>query len=215
MAQQNIPSNTNINLSDETLLPRCSQAFLTTLTIEVCDQDLVASTAGGTNYESGNKNWDSDFPVEVHKVNPTTGVEVLLYEGTDYTVNYPDGEIDLTVVTTDIIRVDYTYRPLSDETRGTLLAQSIVEVSNLIRRPIDRHNVPYEYETAICLQFVMNVMKTLLLETRDFLSVSVGGKSISKENVPKTFETIIGVYEEQLMGQVRQLRQWNTTKRIE
>jgi|GEM_PF-6986498 len=210
-----INSNTFIATTASELLTRCSQGFLSTLVACVEDQDLEPTEDGGTVYVTGNLNLLVNPPVVVHRVDPSTGAEVLLYEGTDYTVNHAAGEITLVVATTDIIRVHYSYRPLSDETMEELFLMSVSEVGVLVRRTIDPESILVEYETAICLQFTINVLKTLLIETRSFFAVSVAGKSISLDNIPKTFELIIGTYQEELMLLVRQLRQWNTSNRLE
>lgn len=212
---KSITSNTFISTDSSILLPKCSQSFLSHLCASVIDLDLSPSEAGGTVYITGFTNLLQDPAVRVRTVDPSTGVETLLFIGTDYTVNHVAGEITLVVATTDIVRVDFSYKPLSDTELDVLFDLSISEVGVLIRRPIDVDNIPVEYETAICLQFTMNVLKTLMIETRDFFSISVAGKSVSKTDIPKTFDLLIKTYHEQFMLLVRQLRQWNTSARLE
>lgn len=208
-------SNTTITSTAQVVLTKCAESFLSTLCVNILDQDLTPTISGGTVYATGSTNIKQDPPPFVRTIDPSTNVETPLFEGTDYTVNYITGEITLAVATSDIVRVDYSYRPLSDVAIDTLFNLSIQEVAVLIRRKIDPQSIPAEYEPAICLQLVMNVIKTLMLLTRDFFTVSVAGKSVSKNNVPAAYELIIKEYQSQLMAQVNQLRHWNTTNRLE
>lgn len=210
-----ISSNTYIGTDASQLLPKCSQSFLAKLYVTVCHQQLTPTESGGTVYDVGVENLLTFPPPVVHKIDPVTGVETLLYVDVDYTINHSAGEITLLVATSDIIQIDYSYIPFTDAQYNTIFELAIQEVAVLIHRTIDEDNIPVEYEAAICLQFAINVLKALIIETRNFFSVSVAGKTVNKTDIPKTILTIIELYQENLMLLIKQLRDWNNTARLD
>jgi len=211
---KNLGSNTTITMTSLTLLPECSRGLMNNLGVEIIDEDLDLKESGGSIYVTRNRSLVFIPQLRVRKINLTTGVETFLFPGTDYTVDETIGEITLTSPTSDLVRADYFYEPLDGAVQDNLLALSIKEISVLIHRPINAENIPADYTPAICRRFTTNVLRTLQVEARDFFSISIAGRSISKDNIVTAFDAIIKDNEATLLQQLNQLRHWNTTSRL-
>ena len=88
------------------------------------------------------------------------------------------------------------------------------EISVLVYRPINQDSIHYDYAVAICKRLYTNVLKALLIEARDYFSVSVGGRSINKTNVVGQLNSIIEQNETQLQAEINVLRTFNKTNRV-
>ncbi len=210
-----ISSNSHITSTGTSLLPKCSEGLLSSLAVEIIDEDLSLKVTGGTVYLFRNQNLLEIPKVRIRSIDPTTGIETPLYEAIDYTINHVAGELTLTVATANTIRVEYFYKPLTDKTIDTLLEQSITEISVEIHRPINHQSIPSEYQPAICRRLTTNVLKTLQVETRDFFAISIAGRSISKDQVPTHFDLLMKDNETTLRYMITQLRHFNNTARLE
>ena len=195
------------------LTPECL-ALLSSLHIEIIDEDLRQKVSGGTTYFARWRNWKSEPKPKIRKIAPT-GVETILYDTVDYTTDLAAGEITLGAVTTDIVRADYFYGPLNDTLIERLMSQSVKEVSVLIARDINPLSIPTDYHAAVCKRLFTNVLKNLMIEARDYFAVSVAGRSISKEQVPAHFDLTIKQNETQLQQELNYLRYFNKTARLE
>ena len=214
MPEKQTTSNTTIVTTSSALLPECSAGLVSSLHVEIIDEDLDVQEDGGTIYLARNKNLLQEPKVRVRTISPTTGVETLLFETADYTVNHVAGEVTLAASTPDIVRVDYFYKPLDDAALSNLLAQCLNEIAVLIHRKIDENSIPADYKPAICKRFYTNVLKNLMMETRDYFAIGIAGRSISKDQVPAHFELTIKTNEAQLQNDINQLRNWNQTNRL-
>jgi len=195
------------------LTPECL-ALLSSLHVEIIDEDLEPEIAGSQTYVARWKNWLATPRPRVRKINTTTGVETLLFTTADYTIDFAAGQITLTAPTTDIIRIDYFYQPLNNTLLERLLATSVKEVSVLIGRPIDANNIHIDYQAAICKRLYTNILKNLMIETRDFFALGVAGRSVSTDQVPSHFDMIIKQNEAQLLSDLNFLRYYNKTNRF-
>lgn len=190
------------------------KAMLTGLCVEIIEEDLDRKTSGSDIYVSKNRAWLSTPKSRIRLVD-SAGIETLLFEGPDYSLDLDAGEVTLVSSTTDIVRADYFYQPLTDTILERLLAQSIKEVEVLIHRPIDDNNILRDYQAPVCKRLYTNVVKNLVLEARNFFSIGVGDRIINKEQIPGHLQAMWQVNEEDLMKEVTQLRDWNRTKRFE
>jgi len=200
-----------------TLTAEC-RALLSNLTVEIIDENLMQLSAGNDKVFMGRYNGWESTPQGTPKIRriDTDGTETVLFNGSDYTIDFPAGEVTLaTGAGTDIIRADYFYAPLNDTLLERLLAIAVKEVSVLIHRPIDDTNVLTDYRAAVCKRLYTNVLKNLMIEARNFFSVQIGERSISKEQIPAQLEKIKKSNEEDLLLELNQLRNWNQTKRFE
>lgn len=159
--------------------------------------------------------WQSAPVAKIRRID-TNGVETVLFNVDDYTLNLAAGEVTLVSgVGTDVIRADYFYAPINDTLLERLLSIAIKEVSVLIHRPIDELNVLPDYESVVCKRLYTNILKNLLIESRNFFSVAVGDRQIGKEQIPSQLEAMRQSNEAELLLEVNQLRNWNKTKRFE
>jgi hypothetical protein len=208
-------SNTSIAKAVSDLLPDCTQSYLSSLSVEIIDEDLDRKGSSTTVYAAKAKNLFT-FPYpRIRKIDASTGIETLLIEGTDYSINHTEGEITFGSAPSGVIRADYFYHPLDDTVLTNLLEKSVAEIATLIYRRIDLQNIPGEYTAVICKRLYSNVLKNLMIETKDYFAVAVAGRSISKDQVPSHFDLLIKDNEAQLMQEINSLRNFNTTNRLE
>ncbi len=191
------------------------KAFLEGLSVEIIEEDLTPTTTGSnTIFKSRFRNWLVNPVSRIRKID-TDSVETLLFEGTDYTLDLASGTVTLTATTTDTIRADYFFQPLSDAILEQLLGIAVKEVEVLIHRPIDDSNILRDYQAPVCKRLYTNVVKTLTLEARNFFAIGVGDRIISKEQIPGHLQGMWQANEIDLMKEITQLRDWNQTKRFE
>lgn len=189
----------------------CKNNLLSYLYVRIVDEDLRPNSANLV-FQSKHRNWLS-FP-EPKIITITNGVSTLKFAPTHYSVNLAEGKATFVSATTDPVRADYYYFPFSDEQIGSLTLESMQEISALIYRPIDENKIPQDYRPTICKRLYTNLLKALLLEARDFFSVSVGGRNIDKSNIVDQINSIIDQNEKQVMSEINTLRNFNKTKRV-
>lgn len=190
------------------------KALLTGLCVEIIEEDLERKASGSDIYVSRNRTWLPTPKSRIRLVD-SSGVETLLFEGPNYSLDLPSGEVTLVSSTTDIVRADYFFQPLSDTLLESLLATAIKEVEVLIHRPIDDNNILRDYKAAVCKRLYTNVVKNLTLEARNFFSIGVGDRIINKEQIPGHLQAMWQANEIDLMKEITQLRDWNQTNRFE
>jgi hypothetical protein len=208
-----ITSSTLITTTSSILLADAMNGLLSNLAVEIIDEDLDHKAATGNVYVTRNQNLLAEPKVRVRRID-NTGADILQFLSTDYTINHALGEITLGTGTTDIIRTDYFYQPLTDATLDTLMSLTVQEIANLIYRKIDATSVPAEYNSVIQRRFQTNVLRNLMNETRDYFAINIAGRSISKDAVPSHFDMLIKSNEEQLKEEIHLLRFQNTTNRL-
>lgn len=198
-----------------TLTAEC-KALLSNLTVEIIDEDLMQKSSGDDTVFVGRfDNWESQPLPKIRKID-TSGVETVLFTGADYVIDFSAGEVTLTLgAGTSVIRADYFYAPLNDTLLERLLSIAVKEIAVLIHRPINESNVLTDYKAAVCKRLYTNVLKNLMVEARNFFSVQIGERSISKDQIPAQLEKIKEQNEKDLLLEITQLRDWNQTKRFE
>lgn len=198
-----------------TLTAEC-KSLLSNLTVEIIDEDLTQKSSGVDTLFFGRfDKWLAAPSPKIRKID-TSGVETVLFNGSDYTIDLSAGEVTLTSgAGTDTVRADYFYAPLNDTLLERLLSIAIKEVSVLIHRPIDELNILTDYKSVVCKRLYTNVLKNLLIESRNFFSVAVGDRQIGKEQIPAQLQTMREANEVELMLEINQLRYWNKTNRLQ
>ncbi len=211
-----MPHITFLSPSNVSALTAECRALISNLTIEIIDENLIQKTSGDDTIFMGRyDNWNStpQGTPKVRKID-TNGVETVLFSN-EYVIDFAAGEIELNAgAGTDVVRADYFYSPLNDTLLEELLAISIKEIEVLVHRRIDDNSIDRAYTAAICKRFYTNILKNLMIESRNFFSVSVGSRTISKEQIPAQLEAIKKQNEEDLLPGINQLRYWNQTNRF-
>jgi hypothetical protein len=203
-------SNANISISN--LAYACKNTMLPYLYSRIADEELRPNADNKT-YTSKHLNWLLIPDPKIVTIN-SLGIETLRYKTTDYTLDAPNGTITFGSAVTDTVRASYNCLPLSDTQLIDITRKSFNEISSLIFRTIDANNIHPDYQVAICKRMYTNVLRVLLLEARDYFSVSVGGRAISKTNIVPQILEIINEHEKQLQEEINVLRSFNKTNRI-
>jgi len=190
----------------------CKTQLLSMLYVRIVSEDLRPSADNKT-FVAKHSDWLENPKPRVIAIN-SLGVETLKFATTDYTVSFTGGTITFPTATTDLIRADYYYFPFTDQQLSNFAWQALREISVLIYRPINPDRIHYDYAVAICKRLYTNVLKALLIEARDYFSVSVAGRSINKTNVVTQLNAIINQNEVQLQAEINMLRTFNKTNRI-
>lgn len=191
------------------------KALLSNLSVEIVDEDLCPESSGSTTYVGRYDYWLA-YPVPKIRKIGTDGVETLLFVGTDYTLDLAAGQIVLgsAPAAGEVIRADYFYAPLNDTILERLLSIAVKEIEVLIHRSIDDTNILRDYKAAVCKRLYTNVLKNLLIEARNFFSFSAGGRSLSKGEIVGHLSSMVRENEDELILEIRQLRDWNKTERF-
>ena len=199
-----------------TLTAEC-RALISNLTIEIIDENLIQKTSGSDTLFMGRyDNWNStpQGTPKIRKID-TDGVETILFSD-EYAIDFAAGEVTLLAGSgTDVVRADYFYSPLNDTLLEELLSIAIKEIEQLVHRKIDDSSINRAYVAVICKRFYTNILKNLLIESRNFFSVAVGDRQIGKEQIPTTLLAIKESNEAEVIMEINQLRNWNLTDRFE
>ena len=212
-----MPHITFLSPSNVSALTSECRALISNLTVEIIDEDLMQKTSGNDTIFMGRyNNWKTD-PQGTPKIRKiANGIETVLFSTADYTVDFASGEVTLIAgAGTDTIRADYFYSPLNDTLLEELLAIAIKEIEQLVHRKIDDNSINRAYVAVICKRFYTNILKNLLIESRNFFSVAVGDRQIGKEQIPTTLLAIKESNEAEVIMEINQLRNWNLTNRFE
>ena len=191
-------------------------SLLSGLSVEIIEEDLRPTTDGGQTYEGKYNNWLPE-PKPRIRVISTTGTETLLFAGPDYTIDYANGEILLasTPAVGETIRADYYYSPMTDSVVESLFKLSVAEIGTTIRRTIDPEDVSDDYHAMVCKRLYTHVLENLMLEARNMFSVSVAGRSISKDQIVENLRKSIEANEKQLKSDINAVRLWPRANRFE
>lgn len=211
-----MPHITFLSPSNVSALTAECRALISNLNIEIIDEDLIQKVSGDDKIFIGRyDNWNSipQGTPRIRKID-SNGVETVLF-ASEYVIDFAAGEVTILAgVGTDVVRADYFYSPLNDTLLERLLSIAIKEIEVLIHRPVDDNNVLRDYKAAICKRFYTNILKNLMIESRNFFAVSVGDRTISKEQIPAQLEVMKKSNEEDLLLEINQLRYWNKTDRF-
>lgn len=193
------------------LAAKCKTALLSYLFVRIVEEDLRPSADNKT-FTAKHPNW-LDLPLPKITTINSLGVETLRMPA-EYTTSLPGGSIAFPSAITDLVRADYNYFPFSDSQLQDMTLFTLQEISVQIYRPINENNIPADYRMVICKRLYTNLLKTLMGEARDYFSVSVGGRTISKTNVINQITTIIDENEKQVLEDINMLRNFNKTNRL-
>lgn len=194
------------------LAMHCKTQLLSMLFVRIVGEELRPDVTNKIFIAKYN-DWNSNPKPRVSTVN-SLGIETLKFETADYTVSLTGGTVTFPAATTDIVRVDYNYFPFTDQQLARFSMQALREISVLIYRPIDVNCIHFDYAAAICKRIYTLVMKALMVEARDYFSVSVAGRSINKTNIVGQLDTIVTQNEVQLQAEINVLRTFNKTNRV-
>lgn len=194
------------------LAEECKTSLLSMLQIRIMEEELRPSADNKT-FTSKHPTW---LAIPAPKITTISdlGIETLKFISTDYTQSLTNGSITFGTATTNIVRADYFYFPFTDAQLADLTLHSLQEISILIYRPINENLIEQDYLTPICQRLYTNVLKALLVEARDYFTVSVGGRSVNKSNIVTQITGIIEENEKQLQEAISTLRIFNKTNRV-
>jgi hypothetical protein len=189
------------------------------LRLNMIDEDLTAVTPY-TVYQAEHRQWETFPKPRVRRID-VEGFESTLVEGTDFTIDYANGRITLTLpllhlaTADDSIRVDYTFDVFSDAQLIDFLTQSAREIKVAIQRNLDTSNIAEDYKEAILKKAFTNAFKCLIEQTFHFFNVTVMGRTVDKAMLVDTIQKIITTNEELLEKEINSLRNFNQTNRME
>ena len=208
------PSNQPLSVLTPELRKR-----LQCLKLNTIDEDLTVVTPF-TVYQAEHKQWET-FPKPRLRRIDVNGFESALVEGTDFTINYANGTVTLTLpvldpaTADDSIRVDYTFDVFSDDQLTDFLTQSAREIKVAIQRNLNTASINEDYKEAILKRAYTNAFKCLIEQTFNFFNVTVMGRTVDKAMLVDTIEKIINTNEELLTKEINSLRNFNQTNRIQ
>ena len=193
----------------------CKDVLLTKLVGRVVDEVLIPFDNSNGVFDAKNGTWVA-VPRPIVKRIDDTGVETILLEIIDFTLDLTGGRVTLVtpLTATESLTVSYSFFPFTDPQLFEITKNAAAEISVLIYRPVDQNNIPADYRPAICKRFYTNALKALILEAKDFFSVGVGGRTINKANIVSQTNQIIEQNESQLLSDLQMLRHYNKTNRI-
>ena len=203
-----------------TLTQLCKDVLLTKLSCRVIEELLCPIDTTDKIFDSVNPNWVLPSTPKVFKNGSGTsggcGTGTLLFTPADYSIDFPNGRVTLVaaLVTGETLTASYNFFPFTDAQLVQIVQSTVTEISTLIYRPIPQDAIPEDYRPVICNRFYTNILKTLILEARDFFSVTVAGRTINKTSIVPQINTIIDQNERQVLPALVILRHYNKTNRI-
>jgi hypothetical protein len=196
---------------DESGLVTILKERLSKLTYEILDEDLVANDTVYKRYNSVNINWVASPPERVRWID-SNGVENLAAPA-DYTVTLAGGYITFTTAKTnsDVVRVDYSFFPFSDAQLLSIVQSARKQIQVLIFRPVDATVIPEGYQEAVLKRCYTIALREMQFPTIKYFTISVGGRSMSKENQLVMINGLIESNEKDLLQEVNALRYFDRT----
>ena len=187
---------------------------LSKLTFDVIDEDLTANDTNYKRYNSVNVNWVSSPPERIRTID-TNGIETSILAG-DYTINLAGGYITFTTAksSTDIIRADYSFFPFSDAQLLSVVQAARKQVQVLTFRTINASVIAENYQEAILKKCYTIALREMQFPTIKYFAISVGGRSISKEQQVSMINALIESNEKELMTEVNTIRYFDKTNTL-
>ncbi|MFA6971830.1 MAG: hypothetical protein WC208_10565 [Gallionella sp.] len=193
-------------MTDATILP-ILKSRIQSLNVNIVDEDLTPQDTSYLRYNSLNTLWQTTPQERIRAI--VAGVETYLFPA-QYTVSAANGYVILSVAraATDIVRADYTFFPFSDAELTSIIASARSQIGNLIFRPITE---PYNitYQEAIIKKCYTICIRKLQFPTIKYFSLSVDGRTISKENQVTQCNVLIEGNEKELLQDINVLRYYN------
>ena len=177
---------------------------------QIVDEDLVANSATYLRYNSPNKIWLTFPTPNVRGI--IDAVETPI-PASAYTVYATDGYIVFSVArgATETIRVDYSYFPFTDEELLDFVQSAEKQLQMLTFHSIDTTNIHPDVQEAIIKKCYTLAIRKMQFPTVKYFSISVGGRTISKENQVAQCNQLIDDNEKELLMDINALRYFNKT----
>jgi len=181
------------------------------LTYDIVDEDLIANDTGYRRYNSVNTNWVSSPPERIRFID--IDANETIFTPSEYVVSATDGYITLNSarVDTDTIRADYSFFPFTDAQLLSIVQAGRRNVQVVIFRPIDATNIHENYQEAILKKCYTIALREMQFPTIKYFSISIGGRSISKEGQVTMINTLIDSNEKELLQDINTLRYFDKT----
>lgn len=193
-------------MTDADLLP-IVKSRIQSLQINIVDEDLVPHDVAYTRYDSPNQQWLSAPPESIRKI--VAGVETRLFPA-QYTVNTTNGYVTLgsALTANDVVRVNYTFFPFPDAELTSIIGSAREQVSSLVFRAVAE---PYDscYREAIIKKCYTICIRKLQLPTIRYFSISIGGRTMGKEQQVTMCQALIDGNEKELLQDLNVLRYFN------
>lgn len=196
---------------DTDILP-ILKSRISTLQINIVNEDLTAYDVNYKRYNSINPLWVPYPPENVRVI--VAGVETKMLPST-YAVNSAGGYITFgsARASTDVVRADYSFFPFDDTELTSIIDSARKQISSLVFRTITE---PYSdtYQEAILKKCYTICLRKLQMPTPRYFSISVGGRTMGKENQVTQFETLIEGNEKELLPLLNVLRYFNQSNKL-
>lgn len=183
-------------------------------TFDIVDEDLTAYDTNYLRFNSVNINWVTSPPPNVRFID-TSGVETTIVPA-GYTVNAAGGYVTLSSAraSSDIVRADYSFFPFSDAQLLSIVQAARKQMQVLLYRPIDANDIADNYQEAVLKRCYSIALREMQFPTVKYFTISVGGRSIGKENQVTMIDTLIKGNEEDLLKEINALRYFDKTNTL-
>jgi hypothetical protein len=220
------------------------KARLSKFTYDIVDEDLTADAVSGYSgsgysggyifqYNSLNKNWVIDPPERIRWMD--IGNKEHLIMPAEYIISYTGGYITLSTpkLTGDIIRADYSFFPFTDAQLLSIVQSAYKQIETLIFKPIPIGASGYsgisgysgasgysgkyfyeEYREVILKRCYTIAVRMMQFPTIKYFTISIGGRSIGKENQVTMCNTLIDDNEKELMVEINALRYFDRSEPV-
>jgi len=184
---------------------------LSKLTFDIIDEDLTPNDNQYKRYNSVNTNWVVSPPQRVRFID-SNGVENA-QTTTDYTVTLADGYVTFGTAKndTDVIRADYSFFPFTDAQLLSIVQSARKQLQVLTFRPITSSSIAEGYQEAILKKCYTIALREMQFPTIKYFSISIGGRSMSKEAQVTMIETLIKGNEDDLLKDINAIRYFDRT----
>jgi len=187
---------------------------LSKLIYDIVDEDFTAYDTNYKRYNSVNINWVSSPPERIRVID-TDGHEEVIAQA-DYTVNLAGGYITFSTAkdNTDIIRGDYSFFPFTDAQLLVIVQGARKQMQVSLFRTVNASDIPENYQEAILKRCYTIALREMQFPTTKYFTISVGGRSISKENQLVMINAMIESNEKDLLQDVNVIRYFDKTNTL-
>jgi hypothetical protein len=199
---------------NETELSVLLKERLAKLTYEILDEDLTAYNTSYLRYNSVNTDWVASPPERIRWID-SNGIENVVLQA-DYTVNTSGGYITFNSAKgeADTIRADYSFFPFTDAQLLSIVVSARKQIQVLLFRPVSAADINENYQEVLLKRCYSIALREMQFPTTKYFSISVGGRSISKENQLTMINTMIESNEKDLMADVNSIRYFDRTNTL-
>lgn len=196
---------------NETELSVILKERLSKLTFDIVDEDLTAIDTNYRTYKSVNLNWVASPPERIRWIDSNAIENSVL--PSEYSVDVTNGRITFTTArnNSDVVRADYSFFPFTDAQLLSITQAARKQVQVLIWREIDWNIIHANYQEAVLKKCYTIALRELQFPTIKYFSISIAGRSISKENQVTMIGTLIDSNEKELLSDINALRYFDKT----